>query len=75
MTPLADLQVGDIVYLEGCGVVRVLALDVHPRWVEVTWDRVGTDVVTRPDHAPTGTWSAFTVDVPTVPVYRREEIR
>lgn len=67
--PLAALQVGDIAYLEGCGIVRVLFLEHFPTWVEVVWDRHGTGVLTRPSHAQLGTWSAFYDDYPAVPTY------
>ena len=70
--PLDALQVGDIAFLEGCGIVRVLALEHFTDWVEVAWDRETTGVTRRCDHAELGIWSAFYVDYPDVPIFDKE---
>lgn len=67
--PLRSLQVGDIAYLEGCGIVHVLAVQPFTEWVEVAWDRAGTGVTVKPSHTPTGFWSAFYADYPEVHTY------
>lgn len=71
--PTHDLQVGQWVYLECAGIVRITDITHFADSVEIEWNVVGSDVLRRCDQPMLGVWSGLYSDYPFITTYPAPE--